>query len=263
LIPWTPAYTQYQIRIFYHNYANFLLYLLLFIKILKKILYFSFLIVMMDSLRSSLARVKIRFPDQLWISHIFRKFNDIRMEIENFLPYDLENSIGNSIIEIVHHNPNLIVNEVRNHKSVIEFSLLEQDENRIRFNVKTKDPYLLYAVIKCGVLIDFPINVRDGFAYWRLVSSRESIDNLLSLFEEKNINFKLLRIGTSPYSLEDEKNKLTLEESNVLNEAISSGFFEIPRKISLEELANQLGKSKSALSVMLRKIIKKKVVLEA
>ena len=36
---------------------------------------------------------------------------------------------------------------------------------------------------------------------------------------------------------------------------------EIPRKISLEELANSLGKSKSALSVMLRKIIKKKVVL--
>jgi len=217
---------------------------------------------MMDSPKSSLARIKIKFPEQLWISYVFKNFHDIRMEIENFLPYDLEKSIGNSIVEIVHQNPNQIIEEIKSHKSVIEFSLIEQEDNRIRFNVKTKDPYLLYAVINCGVLIDFPVNVRDGFAYWRLISSRESIDKLLNLFEERKIDFELLRIGTSPYSLEDEKHKLTLEESNVLDEAISSGFFEIPRKISLEGLANHLGKSKSALSVMLRKIIKKKVVLE-
>ena len=46
---------------------------------------------MMDSLKSSLARIKIKFPEQLWISHIFNNFHDVRMEIENFLPYDLEN----------------------------------------------------------------------------------------------------------------------------------------------------------------------------
>lgn len=216
----------------------------------------------MDSNRSSLARVKIKFPDQIWISEIFKKFHDIKMEIENFLPYDLEESIGNSIIEIYHHNINSIVKEIKSHKSVIEFSILEQEENRIKFNVKTKDPYLLYAAIKCGVLINFPVRVKDGYAYWRLISSRKSIDQLLTLFEQKKIDFDLLKIGKSPYILEDEKNKLTFEESTVLDKAVSLGFFEIPRKISLEELANNLGKSKSALSVMLRKIIKKKVMLE-
>ncbi|MFX1315859.1 MAG: helix-turn-helix domain-containing protein, partial [Promethearchaeota archaeon] len=55
---------------------------------------------------------------------------------------------------------------------------------------------------------------------------------------------------------------LTYDESNILDKAISLGFFEIPRKISLEELANKVGKSKSALSVMLRKIIKKKILFE-
>jgi len=95
-----------------------------------------------------------------------------------------------------------------------------------------------------------------------LVSSRKSIDDLLTLFDRKGINYTLLRIGTSPYSVDDDKNKLTLDESTILNRAISSGFFEIPRKISLEQLANELGKSKSALSVTLRKIIKKKVMFE-
>ena len=216
----------------------------------------------MDSSKSSLARIKIKFPDKLWISELFKNFPDLKMEISYFLPYDLEKSIGNSIIEIMHYNIDSIIQEIRNHPSVFQFSILEQEDKKIKFNIKTKDPYLLYAVIKCGVLINFPVRVKDGYAYWRLISSRKSIDQLLTLFEQRNINFELLRIGKSPYLLEDEKHKLTYDESNVLDEAISLGFFEIPRNISLEELANKLGKSKSALSVMLRKIIKKKVMFE-
>ena len=216
----------------------------------------------MESNKLSLARVKIKFPEQIWISEIFKNYPDIKMEISHFLPYDLEKSIGNSLIEILHYNIDSIIEEISNHPSVFELNVLEKEENKVKFNVKTKDPYLLYAVIKCGVLVNFPVRVRDGYAFWRLISTRKRIDELLTLFEQKSINFTLLKIGNSPYLLDDDKNKLTLSESNVLDKAISSGFFEIPRKISLEELANDLGKSKSALSVMLRKIIKKKVLIE-
>ena len=181
--------------------------------------------------KTSLARIKIKFPEKIWISELFKSFPDARMEIQYFLPYDLENSIGNSIIEVTHYDLKNIIN-------------------------------LLYALIKCGVLVDFPVNVRQGNAYWRLIASRDRIDQLLTIFDDRKIDYELLRIGNSPYNLEDEVHKLTLEESNVLNEAINRGFFEIPREISLEDLANHLGKSKSALSVMLRKIIKKKVVIE-
>jgi hypothetical protein len=47
----------------------------------------------MASRRASLARVKVKFPDQIWISDIFEKFPNVKMEIEYFLPYDLEKSI--------------------------------------------------------------------------------------------------------------------------------------------------------------------------
>lgn len=216
----------------------------------------------MDRNKSSLARVKIKFPDQLWISEVFREFPDLKMEIAHFLPYDLERSIGNSIVELMHYQIQDIVEVIRNHPSVFEFSILEQEENKIKINVKTKDPFLLYAIIKCGVLVDFPVRVEEGYAFWRLISSRKRIDQLLSIFEQKQVNFELLRIGISPYKIEDDSNKLSFDELNILDKAVSLGFFEIPRKISLEELANQLGKSKSALSVMLRKIIKKKVLFK-
>ncbi|MFW9876006.1 MAG: hypothetical protein ACFFG0_23130, partial [Candidatus Thorarchaeota archaeon] len=124
----------------------------------------------MDSSKPSLARIKIKFPEQLWISSIFKNYPDVKMEILHFLPYDLEKYIGNSAIEIMHYKINTIIEDIKSHPSVIELGILEQEENRVKFNVKTKDPYLLYAIIKYGVLIDFPIRVEEGFAYWRLVS---------------------------------------------------------------------------------------------
>ncbi len=217
----------------------------------------------MDLNKPTLARIKVRFPDKLWISKIFNQFKDIsKFEIINFFPYDFEKSIGNALIEILYYDIESIINVIKQHDSVFEFSIVEQEKGRVKINVKTKDPYLLYAVIKCGVLVDFPVLVRDGYAFWKLVSTRERIDKLLTLFEQKKIDFTLLRIGNSPFNIEDDKNKLSLDELGVLDIAINSGFFEVPRKISLENLANKLGKSKSSLSVMLRKIIKKKIMFE-
>jgi predicted DNA binding protein len=210
---------------------------------------------------NTLAVIKIKFPEDIWIHEIFKKFYDIQMEIQYFLPYDLEKSIGNSVIEIRHWDIELIIQEIKDHNSVRDFNILEREENRVKFNVKTKDPYLLNAAIKCGVLIDFPVKVEEGWAYWNLISSRKGIDVLLSDFEEKGLQFELLKIGISHKELGDKKNQVSFEEQKILQKAIEEGFFDVPRKISLEELANQMGKSKSTLSVALRKIIKKKVMI--
>jgi len=212
---------------------------------------------------SSNAKIKIEFPEEIWIYKIFDDFNDIKMEILYFLPYDLEEYIGNALIEITHYEIDSIMNIIKGHPSVMDFNLVEKKDNKMKFNVKTKDPYLLHGAVKCGVLIDFPVKVEDGYAYWNLISTRESIDELLSLFEELGLNFELLRIGNSDVDLDNEKYTLSLEEMHILEEAINRGFFDIPRKISLEELGNILDKSKSTLSVQLRKIIKKKVLVNS
>jgi hypothetical protein len=39
----------------------------------------------MDSIKPSLARIKIKFPEQLWISEVFKTFPDAKMEISHFL----------------------------------------------------------------------------------------------------------------------------------------------------------------------------------
>ncbi|MCP4761881.1 MAG: hypothetical protein GY870_08865 [archaeon] len=215
----------------------------------------------MVSEKMTLARVRIQFPEQLWISEIYKSFPDLNMRILHLLPSDMEKSIGNTILEIFHHKVNLIIKKIENHDSVIDFSILEQERNRIKINVKVKNAFILDAIIKNGILVNFPVSFYDGYAFWRFISSRKQIDKLLSYFEKMKINFSILNIGNSPYTIDKNEYELSLDEKSILEKAIINGFFEVPRKISLEGLANKLGVSKSSLSVTLRKIIKKKVLV--
>ena len=217
----------------------------------------------MEENKPSLAWIEIKTPKQKWISEVFKKYRDVEIVILNFLPYDFEEFIANAIIQIYHYRIEEIIEDIKIHPSVLGFSVLEKYENRAKINVRIKDPYLLYAIIKNGILIDFPVRLSEGLAIWKLVATRKRINDLLLQFEERGINFTLLRILNSDYSIDDNENKLNPEESQVIRKAIKLGFFDIPRRISLEELANELGKSKSALSVRLRKIIKKKVLFES
>ena len=191
------------------------------------------------------------------------KFNYSIVEKINFLPYDFEDFIANAIIKIHHFKIEEIIEDIKTHPSVLEFSVLETFENRVKINIKTEDPFLLYAIIKNGIIIDFPIRISEGLAIWKLIATRKRINNLLLLFEERKINFYLLRILNSDYSIDEDENRLNPEEFQLIQKAIKLGFFDVPRRISLEELANQMGKSKSALSVRLRKIIKKKLLFES
>ncbi len=217
----------------------------------------------MEENKPSLAWIEIKTPKQKWVSKIFSKYRDVEIIILNFLPYDFEDFIANAIILIHHYKIEEIIEDIKTHPSVLEFTILERFENRAKINIKTEDPYLLYAIIKNGILIDFPVRLSEGVAIWKLIATRKRINDLLLQFEERGIDFSLLRILNSDYSIDDNENKLNPEESQVIRKAIKLGFFDIPRKISLEELANELGKSKSALSVRLRKIIKKKVLFES
>ena len=217
----------------------------------------------MEENKPSLAWIEIETPRQKWISEIFKKYRDVEIVILNFLPYDFEEFIANAIIQIYHYKIKEIIEDIKVHPSVIGFSVLEKFENRAKINIRTKDPYLLYAIIKNGILIDFPVRLSEGSAIWKLVATRKRINDLLLQFEERGVHFSLIRILNSDYSIDDNENKLNPEEFQVIRKAIKLGFFDIPRKISLEDLANELGKSKSALSVRLRKIIKKKVLFES
>ncbi len=201
------------------------------------------------------AKFDITLPEKLWIAVLSKKYPEILFEILSILP--TEEMIGNALIKISGTHLDPILAEIRKHPSSIELYLISNSVNTKIINVKTKDPWLLISLIKSEVILKMPVLVQNGLAHWEVLAPHEKIANLNKLFEAKQIKFELRGIGK--YT---EKPKLTERQSEILDQAVKLGYYEIPRKITLTELAEKLSLAKSTISGILRRIDKKLILTE-
>ena len=93
-----------------------------------------------------------------------------------------------------------------------------------------------------------PFEVRDGWVEWTIACSRDKVRDLLSKFESEGIPHRLVSTRGVTSRL------LTPRQRFVFDTAMQEGFYDIPRQISLTELAVVLEVAKSTLSAQLQRI---------
>ncbi|NHI92370.1 MAG: hypothetical protein EAX96_07685 [Candidatus Lokiarchaeota archaeon] len=196
------------------------------------------------------ANIEIEIPQDKWISVITREFPDINLKILSM--FLISENTGNTLIRIQGESFQPFILKLKEHKSIMEYSEISHNPDAMLLNVKMKNPKMLISSIENELLLNFPISVQNGWAKWEIYGSRDKIHNFIQHLSLKEINIKLKSIGKHL-----EKNKLTHRQEEILNQAINEGYYEIPRKISLSELAVTLNISTSALSENLRRIYKK------
>ncbi|MFX1297983.1 MAG: helix-turn-helix domain-containing protein [Promethearchaeota archaeon] len=198
------------------------------------------------------AKFDILMPEQLWIASLSKKYPEVTFEILSILP--TEELVGNALIKISGSNLVQILKEIREHPSSLEVYLISDSVKTKIINVKTNDPWLLISLIKSEIILKMPVIVQNGIAQWEVLAPHEKINKFTILLEEKKIKFELKSIGKHK-----EETIFTLRQSEVLDQALKLGYYEIPRKITLTELASTLNIAKSTLSGILRRIDKKLV----
>ncbi len=201
------------------------------------------------------AKFQIIMPEGLWIATLSKKFPETTFEIMSILP--TVEMIGNALFKISGPSVDQILNEIKSHPSSTELHLISDQSNSKIINVKTKDPWILVSLIKSEVILKMPVIIKNGIANWEILAPQEQISKLNILFSEKGIKFELKSIGKYR-----EEPQLTARQSEVLDLALKSGYYEIPRRITLTHLADKLNIAKSTLSGILRRIDKKLVQTE-
>lgn len=97
-------------------------------------------------------------------------------------------------------------------------------------------------------------STKDGWVVWHVIGYSSSIKNFLNSLVKEKITFKTLSHRTLRWN-----GILTQRQEMFLKAALEHGFFDHPRKISVRELAAQLGVSPATVSESLRKSMKKVV----
>jgi hypothetical protein len=111
-------------------------------------------------------------------------------------------------------------------------------------------------------LLRFFENVTGGYPTFELtpesmkitfLGSKKGIMSFIAQLDRTNVPYRILSTGNANFSRENVLDELTARQRNALTEAHSTGYFDVPRRITSDSLANRLGIDKSTLSEHLRK----------
>ena len=168
---------------------------------------------------------------------------------------ELESSVSKTL-------PSLWVSGVDRESIETAFS---QDPTVERFElVASTDDRLLYDVDseRCrewyDLLLSADGSLLEGVAadgWWQFKMRFRTRDHLAETherLEDADVTVDLVRV-TDVSSLTSTNSRLTPEQHEALTAAFENGYFQIPRQISMEELAQELGISHQALSERLRR----------
>jgi len=132
-----------------------------------------------------------------------------------------------------------------------EYQLLEQDRGVCVYFIKGKTVLPSSGQPnRMGMYPLLPFAVRDGKVRVTLVGDNEQVKEFL---ENRRVDFKVLSLTDAKFSLNSPISRLTEKQQEALSLAFRFGYFDTPRKISSDELAQKLHLSSSTLAVHLRR----------
>ena len=95
--------------------------------------------------------------------------------------------------------------------------------------------------------------IREGKVNLTFLGSARQIKKLLEDFQRLKMRYRISLLTDAKFSLDSPLNVLTEKQREVLIAAYRLGYYNLPRKISLRQLAKKLNLHKSALATHCRK----------
>ncbi|TFF88250.1 MAG: hypothetical protein EU548_09105 [Promethearchaeota archaeon] len=195
-------------------------------------------------------KLTIQIPKEKWLAKFNKKYSELSFQImSKFL---LDEKIGMTLFHIKGVKVKQFLKEFKESSENDSFQILFEGEQEAILNVKTIDPWILSALVNTELPLAYPINIKNSKLSLAILSNRQKIDSFLEKLENKAIQYTIQSVGYYR-----DIPLLTKKQSEMLKLGLKLGYFNIPRSISLSNLAERVNVSPSALSEMLRRIDKK------
>ena len=144
-----------------------------------------------------------------------------------------------------------LCSEFKSFEYVREFEILESGYARIV--VESSDFPLAQLIHEVGAFYIYPIKFSKGREICTLIFDTKK--ELRTVLKKLPHDWKIVRIGN--INLQFDLEDLTPQQLKAVNLAIEKGYFEIPKKVNLEELSKQMKLSRTTFLEHLRKAEKK------
>jgi predicted DNA binding protein len=203
-------------------------------------------------------RMRVSLPSSTWLYSLTVAHPDRRIEVLDRLL--LTDRL--MLTEARLHGSGIpeMVRDLESFRTVEQVELLEQDDSSGLVRVTHRTPDFLTLFRGLRVLRRFPFWVADGTAVWVVVGSGAKLRQLLSGLSRAVPQLRVEAI--QPTKSDSKRPLLTRREDELFRRAMSEGYFDVPRKVSLTALAKRVNLAKSTLSRTLA-VVERKLLSES
>jgi predicted DNA binding protein len=179
------------------------------------------------------------------------------MEVLHFLRSD--NQEVAMILRVEFNKPNVGIEDVFGH-NVIEAQLLEQEKEKENgayiYFVKVKPSQAIRKVLglkAIGGYVSLPYEMKNRKAKITFLGSAKQVRTSLKILEDVGVHYQVVSLTDAQFLPHSLLNHLTEKQRMALTKAHALGYYDIPKKISLVQLAEQLDLSPSTVNMQLKR----------
>ena len=179
------------------------------------------------------------------------------LEIIYHLRFDKDGFAG--ICRIKVKDPNLDLRRLVGVGGLVRLELLsdEKDEHIVYMETRTRNMAWFRGPDIPEVYLCPPIEFKDRKLKLTFVGNLNEVKKLLSRAEKVGQKFRIVSLTDARFSPDSILHVLTEKQRKILSLAYTNGYYDVPRKIDSEELAQMLKIVKSTLVEHLRKAEKR------
>jgi hypothetical protein len=194
--------------------------------------------------RILVAALKIRIPRNLWTGPFSAHHPSTRIEVLNRT--DVTGTISVSDYWIGGGSPGEWALEIGSYPDVLQVDSLAAVGDGCLYRVKYRNPPIIGLYRRLRLPLQFPLRIQAGIITWEVVARYAEFRHVMEHARRVDANVEVVSVRRRP--LRSHLPSLTDSQHELLTEAMSAGYFAVPRGITLTNLAKKLDRSKSSIS---------------
>jgi len=208
--------------------------------------------------RILLATIRVHIPRRIWTGPFSSRHPDIRLEVLNRT--EVLSDVSVSDYWISGGLPGEWAPEIASFPDVLQVDSLAAVGDGCLYRIKYRNPPVIELYRRLHLPLQFPLRIQAGILTWEVVSRYAQFQRIMAHARQADAGVEVISLRRQP--LRSHLPILTDSQHALLTEAMTAGYFAVPRGITLTELARKLDRSKSAISEGIA-IIEKKLVESA
>jgi hypothetical protein len=188
--------------------------------------------------------LRVPLPETAWIARFSREHPDVTIEMLSRLDLGGRRSLSEVRLRVPEPGP--WADELRAVYRVEEVELLTTGPGTVRLRVIHRTSPFVPIFRALRLMRRLPFTIRAGEASWVVIASEKKVRELLDRLrgEIPGVILESVRHSDDSEGVET----LTPRQAELFEHAMTAGYFEVPRKVTLTQLAAREGMAVSSLS---------------